>query len=161
MMTDGQSRHITSKWCDIAQPSHQSFKYLHLWNFQPLGVSSRGKVVFWYAVIVFLGFGSRTNPHFCLGRNVHMLKSPRATFHLTWYGSLFIGIVGYHTKWPKKVKFLSQSGLETKLTTVSSTLQVWHMANYQVPTEGACSLNPVNTVYFTVQYTLALSWITP
>ena len=32
---------------------------------------------------------------------------------------------------------------------------------YQVPTEGACSLNPVNTVYFTVQYTLALSWITP
>ena len=35
------------------------------------------------------------------------------------------------------------------------------MANYQVPTEGACSLNPVNTVYFTVQYTLALSWITP
>ena len=34
------------------------------------------------------------------------------------------------------------------------------MANYQVPTEGACSLNLVNTVYFTVQYTLTLSWIT-
>ena len=25
-MTDGQSRHITSKWFDIAQPSNQSFK---------------------------------------------------------------------------------------------------------------------------------------
>ena len=34
------------------------------------------------------------------------------------------------------------------------------MANYQVPTEGACSLNPGNAVYVTAQYTLALSWIT-
>ena len=34
------------------------------------------------------------------------------------------------------------------------------MANYQVPTEGAYSLTPVNTVYVNAQYTLALSWIT-
>ena len=35
------------------------------------------------------------------------------------------------------------------------------MANYQVPTEGTCSLTPVNTVYVNAHYTLALSWITP
>ena len=33
------------------------------------------------------------------------------------------------------------------------------MANYQVPTEGLCSLTPMNTMYVNAQYTLALSWI--
>ena len=60
-----------------------------------------------------------------------------------------------------KNEILVTVGTWDKLTTArSSTLQVWHMANYQVPTEGACSLTPVNTVYVNAQYTLALSWIT-
>ena len=60
-----------------------------------------------------------------------------------------------------KIEILVTVGTWDKITTACSlTLQVWHMANYQVPTEGVCSLTPVNTVYVNAQYTLALSWIT-
>ena len=84
------------------------------------------------AVIIFLGFGSRTSPHVCLGRNIHILKSPRATCYRVFLSIdmiwLYIhkDIVEYHTKWPKRNKILVTVGTWDKITTVSSTLQVWH-----------------------------------
>ena len=112
-MTDGQSRHITSKWCDIALTP---VKYLHLWNFQPLGVSSRGKVVFWYAVIVFLGFGSRTSPHVCLGRNIYnaQVAQSHISIDMIWL-SIHRDSRGTIRNDQKK-KFSSQSGLWDKIT---------------------------------------------